>query len=865
MKVRDLIAGSTFTPGAARSGPAPRVTVILPTFRRGDDGLLRRALDSLLGQSFDDLEIIVVDDASTDSTAAVLADVMRRDPRVSVIRHERNVGLPAVSEYEAYVRARGDLIAFAFDDTVFYRHGLRRLVLEADRRPGTLVAGWVNAFYRDPRDGMIRSITFGQNTGESDLLAINHIPNNGVLAPKSVLDKVGLYDPHISVARICDYDLWLRARRRVPISFVSMCIGEEHGPAHSDSLGSTYVLDHWVADDRMRQSRDEILSAEHFLDVDVFDVERFASERTREIVRSLADGHRRTHPWMAAPEAVSTSRRVPRIMVLAHPIDASVQLVFEALRDVPDIHVRIVDPTRRYLGELAAADVLILGRRVRDDWVQAAHLLGIPSFYYLDDNLPLMAAAGELTDDDTQEFSIDSLRASLASLDGVLTSTEALAQSFRDQELHRSVVALPLSIPASAARLDPSPPRADDAATFVLFVGRHRLASFRRTIWPAFVEAARRADRPVRVLIPEGSTDALKRLRDERVRIEPVASHRDYFSAVRELRAAGADALVVPASRSVNSPYKTLHPFLSATILDAVLLAPAAAPYAELAAEDRVELVQRPAAIESWTDAIVAGLSAIPRAGREPRAFERFAPAPGAERLREAIGGRVPESEPDIPRRVQQISDWLAHQLLVARSLVHGLQAAPLTQGVVPALTNELHSVVRTSRRLHAFRSAPTPLSSLEAPALDATGALRRGERTEVSIPLTAVPYLSYRLIAPAGRYRRLRAVISGEGAAGDLVGIEIVDPQGRICLHSVAALPRDGAAVEVTFDARDLTVTSSEPYELRVFARTVGVAHLIEVVSRGRFGLRRPTKRPAVRLDPYRAGSGPADVTWLT
>jgi hypothetical protein len=852
MKVRDLIAGSTFTPGAARSGPAPRLTVILPTFRRGDDGLLRRALESLLGQSFDDLEVIVVDDASTDSTADVLAEIMRRDGRVSVIRHERNIGLPAVSEFEAYRLARGDLIAFAFDDTVFYRHGLRRLVLEADRRPGTLIAGWVNAFYRDPADGRVRSITFGQNTDESDLLAINHIPNNGVLAPKSVLDAVGLYDPHISVARICDYDLWLRARRRVPISFVAMCIGEEHGPAFSDSLGSTYVLDHWVADDRMRQARDELLSPERYDDADVFDLDRSASARTREIVGRLAAGHIARHPWMTPPVAETPSRRVPRIMVLSHPIDATVQLVFEALRDVPDIHVRMVDPTRRYLGELAAADVLILARRVREDWKQAAHLLGIPAFYYLDDNLPLMAAAGELDGDDAKEFALDALRAAVASLDGVLTSTEALAESFREQGLHESVTALPLSVPLSASRLDPRPARDPDAApAFALFVGRHRLAAFRRTLWPAFVEASKHTGRTIRVLVPEATIPELRRLADERVRIEPFRSHRDYFSALRELRSAGADAVVVPPARSVNTPYKTLHPLLSATVLDALLLAPASAPYLAVADEPGVRLVERPASAESWSEAIVDALAAIPVAPRRESALARFDRVVGATRLAEAVTARVPQEEPDVDRRVQQISDWLAHQLAVTRSLTYGNPVMGPPGEVVADPMPELYDVLRASRRVHAFRRAPTVLSSFEGPA-NVTGGppLRRRERAELGGLLTGLPYLSFRMRLPPGRHRRIRTLIWADGQAGDIAGIEIVDPEGRISLHAVAALPRDAVAEEVVFDARSLVVSSEGLHEVRIFVRTRHPARLIEIVDRGPFGLRRPRARPLLRFE---------------
>ncbi|MBX3193958.1 MAG: glycosyltransferase family 2 protein [Microbacteriaceae bacterium] len=889
MKVRDLVAGSTFTPGAGRSGPAPRVTVILPTYRRGDDGLLRRALDSLLGQTFTDLEVIVVDDASVDSTAAVLDEVMRLDGRVSVIRHERNVGLPAVSEYEAFARARGELFVFAFDDTVFYRNAIRELVRHADRHPGTLVAGWIKVFYRHTGDGRLRSFAFGKDTTEDELLAINHIPNNGVMVPRSVLEDVGVYDPHIVLARICDYDLWLRIRRRVPITFVTTRVGEEHGPAHADSLGSTYVLDHWAADDRIRQARREVLRADGYPDTDVFDLDSFASERTRAVVRDLAERHIRTHPWMTVPVPTSPSRRVPRIMVVSAPIDATVQLVFEGLREVPDIHVRMIDPDHRYLGELAAADVLILARQVRDDWVQAAQLLGIPVFYYLDDNLPLMSAAGELEPELVRPFSLEALRTAVRPLAGVLTSTEELARSFRDQKLHTSVVALPLSVPSGAVvprdlsvpsgavvPRDLSVPsgavvprdrahRADDApATFAFFVGAHRLTSFRRTLWPAFVDAAQRTGRDVRVLLPRAAMAKLGGLRDKRVSLEGFATRLDYFSALRELRDAETDAIVVPPVRSVNSPFKTLHPFAAAAALGAELLAPAEEPYLGIEGEAGVTLVARGRSTASWADAIAATLERIPGAGPDPSVLERFSPERGAAALWDAVGARVPEAEPDVGRRVHQLSDWMAHQLRVTRGMLQeliedgagagpaaGRPAAAAAGGVAPALLGELHATVRGSRRIHAFRGVPTPLSSFVRTAEVAGAALRRGERAELSVPLGGVPYLSYPVTIPAGSYRSVRAAIWGEGGRGDVVGIEVVDPSGRICLHTVAALPRGGEAVEVVFDARALKVPSDGTHELRVFVRGAGPAHLVEIVDRGLLGVRRPRARPLIRFVP--------------
>src|SRR5262249_29774449 len=85
--------------------PAPRVSVLIPTWNRAR--YLPIAIESVLAQSFEDLEVIVIDDGSTDDTSGALAAI--RDPRVRTIRGEHrgisralNAGLAA---------ARGELVA----------------------------------------------------------------------------------------------------------------------------------------------------------------------------------------------------------------------------------------------------------------------------------------------------------------------------------------------------------------------------------------------------------------------------------------------------------------------------------------------------------------------------------------------------------------------------------------------------------------------------------------------------------------------------------------------------------------------------------------------------------------------------------
>lgn len=89
----------------------PLVSVVIPTFNRA--GTIRRAVLSVLNQSYHNLELIVVDDASTDCTADVLAEI--EDPRMKVICHKKNKGVAGALNTGARA-AKADFIAFQDSD-----------------------------------------------------------------------------------------------------------------------------------------------------------------------------------------------------------------------------------------------------------------------------------------------------------------------------------------------------------------------------------------------------------------------------------------------------------------------------------------------------------------------------------------------------------------------------------------------------------------------------------------------------------------------------------------------------------------------------------------------------------------------------
>jgi glycosyltransferase involved in cell wall biosynthesis len=99
----------------------PYVSVVIPAYNRPDD--LRRAVSSVLAQTFRDFEIIVVDDLSREPIAAALEDF--RDERLSVVRHKVNLG-DGGARNTGVANAQGDWIAFLDDDDTWVPEKLER-------------------------------------------------------------------------------------------------------------------------------------------------------------------------------------------------------------------------------------------------------------------------------------------------------------------------------------------------------------------------------------------------------------------------------------------------------------------------------------------------------------------------------------------------------------------------------------------------------------------------------------------------------------------------------------------------------------------------------------------------------------------
>jgi glycosyltransferase involved in cell wall biosynthesis len=166
------------------------------------------AVASILAQTAHDLELIVIDDGSTDTTAAVLAAVA--DARLRVERRAR-AGLTC-SLNRAVALARAPLLARLDADDVALPERLARQRAFLDAHPDVGLLG-TGAREVDAQGRPVRTVTMplGDGAIRRALIRSNPFVHSSVLLRRDALERAGGYDESLPVAQ--DYDLWMRMSR----------------------------------------------------------------------------------------------------------------------------------------------------------------------------------------------------------------------------------------------------------------------------------------------------------------------------------------------------------------------------------------------------------------------------------------------------------------------------------------------------------------------------------------------------------------------------------------------------------------------------------------------------------------------------
>ena len=228
----------------------PQVTVILPSWNRAD--WLKKSIDSVLEQTFRDFELIVVDDASTDSTQEILTSY---SGKIRSITFAKNLGVSAARN-AAVKNCDSEWIAFLDSDDFWHPHKLQKQIVQTVIRPESPIHFtdeiWIRSGVRvnpKKKHQKLEGWIFKPS------LELCLMSPSTVLLRRELFDVHGLFDETLPICE--DYDLWLRLTAQHQVALLNEKLMTRHG-GHADQLS----LSEWGIDRYRVQSIIKILKTE---------------------------------------------------------------------------------------------------------------------------------------------------------------------------------------------------------------------------------------------------------------------------------------------------------------------------------------------------------------------------------------------------------------------------------------------------------------------------------------------------------------------------------------------------------------------------------------------------------------------------
>ena len=190
----------------------PKVSVIIPTHNRAE--FLRSAITSVLNQTFQNFEILIIDDASKDHTREVLSNF--KDTRIKVIHNPVSKG-DAGARNVGVMNSNCEYIAFLDDDDEWLPEKLKIQTCFLDECPSE-VGGICTDRFTIKEIGRIPLYTSSPES--NDLSKRNFITTSSILLRKECFEKQGLFDETIPFCS--DFDMWIRISKTYSFKVIKM-------------------------------------------------------------------------------------------------------------------------------------------------------------------------------------------------------------------------------------------------------------------------------------------------------------------------------------------------------------------------------------------------------------------------------------------------------------------------------------------------------------------------------------------------------------------------------------------------------------------------------------------------------------------
>ena len=594
MTVRDIIGrNSVWIPNKRYDEIKPLISVLLPTYSRAESGLLKKCIDSVLSQNFRNLELIVVIDASTDGTFEICKHYMENDPRINIIWHKENIALPAISTYEAYIKARGQYVAYAFDDNVWNLDALNKTYEFMEKN--NIKASYGITGIKDPDTG--KTVELGTNQWMNDALWEGNMAGAGsVVLHREVLETVGLHDPHLSLTRVCDWDLWQRVCECFPFVASGIQFTTEYGVSQKDSLGNLFKLDQWFFRERQQHRNLEAMLPSNYLDVDVTDFNENNSSHYLDCLEEHLNQYREK-AWFDKNIIQQIHNQKPNLKhryILVVCADKTASIMNFDRYEGKNFTFCFAYYTTILHNWITLADAVVFARILPDTTMELCKTLSIPCYYFVDDNFREIAVEG--TDDsDILKIAERTTQEGLAVFSGVVVSTPVLKKYFIQNRLHENVMVLSAIWKAPLQKENNKRP-----LTISFMGGKFRQKTFEKYVLPALRTLSK--SQPLRLILPGTNTIEEEQMKagEDNLEIIPVQQTANYEYLLYSYNKIGVDIFVHCGEEMNNNTFKTKNALINAVTLGAPLIVSDIYPYCDYSDGSEGSYLTVQNTLEAW-------------------------------------------------------------------------------------------------------------------------------------------------------------------------------------------------------------------------------------------------------------------------
>lgn len=181
----------------------PKVSVVIPVFNA--EKYLESSIESILNQTEKDIEVIIINDGSTDTSLEILNALQKKDNRIKIISQENKGVIKSLNE--AILNSKGDYIARMDADDISFPHRIEKMLDYMEKHNLDLCGS--SAVTINERGEEIGKITRPETKDEIMRFTILHNPfiHPSVMFRRSIIEKVGLYK---NFKHAEDYELWTR-------------------------------------------------------------------------------------------------------------------------------------------------------------------------------------------------------------------------------------------------------------------------------------------------------------------------------------------------------------------------------------------------------------------------------------------------------------------------------------------------------------------------------------------------------------------------------------------------------------------------------------------------------------------------------